>query len=113
MNSDLHNEYQILRQLELQQGELSQRRLAKAMDCSLGKVNYVMKALVEKGFVELRNFCENDDKRVYKYLLTPEGLKAKYRMGKLYLQMKIDEYERLQQEIELLRREVSPERDDT
>lgn len=113
MHNDLKNEYHVLRHVELQQGDLSQRRLAQEMGVSLGKVNFVIKELVKKGFIELRNFCENDDKRVYKYLLTAEGIKAKYRMGKLYLQLKIDEYEQLQKEIEQLKSEVTLERDET
>ena len=85
---------------------LSQRELAGAMGISLGKVNYCLKALIEKGFVKFDNFCCNENKRSYAYLLTPAGLEEKTRIVLEFLRHKKAEYELIQREIETLQREL-------
>ena len=83
--------------------QMSQRELAQAMGVSLGKANYCLNALMEKGLVKFSNFRKNPDKRHYAYLLTPAGLEEKTRITMKFLQRKVAEYEMLEKEIEQLR----------
>ena len=91
--------------LKLLQGKplMSQRDLAQAMGVSLGKANYCVKALMDKGLVKLERFRANPDKRQYAYLLTAAGLKEKTRITLEFLRYKVAEYETLKREIEQLR----------
>ena len=86
--------------------QVSQRELAEHLGISLGKTNYCLKALVEKGLVKARNFKNSADKRAYLYLLTPSGFRAKAEISVRFLQRKIAEHEALHAEIEQLRREL-------
>ena len=90
--------------------QISQRDLALAMGVSLGKANYCLKALMEKGLVKLGNFRRNPDKREYAYLLTPVGVKEKTRITMSFLRRKVAEYAALEKEIEQLRRELANRR---
>src|SRR5471030_2113023 len=103
---------QRLELLKLLQNEprISQRDLARAMGVSLGKANYCLKALIEKGLVKLGNFRRNPDKREYAYLLTPAGLEEKTRITMSFLRRKVAEYEALEKEIEQLRGELDNRR---
>lgn len=82
---------------------VSQRGLAERFGISLGKVNYCLKALVDKGLVKANNFKRSDNKLAYAYVLTPYGLEEKSRLTKAFLQRKLVEFETLQREIEALR----------
>ena len=93
---------EILKLLQAQP-QMSQRDLAQAMGVSLGKANYCLKALMDKGLVKLASFRNNPDKRHYAYLLTPEGMKEKTRITLEFLRYKVAEYEALEKEIEQLR----------
>lgn len=104
--------YILLKTLEENPG-LSQRDLAKKLGISLGKVNFCLKALVDKGSVKINNFRNNDNKLAYAYLLTPSGIEQKARMTVEFLQMKVREYERLKKEIEELQREAAQENHST
>ena len=84
----------------------SQRSLALALGISLGKTNFLLRELLKKGLVKAQNFRRSDNKLAYLYLLTPSGVVAKARLTQVYLQRKEAEYERLQQEIAVLRNEV-------
>jgi EPS-associated MarR family transcriptional regulator len=84
---------------------LSQRDLAKRLGVSLGKVNFCLNALIAKGCLKADNFRNSDNKLAYAYLLTPHGVEQKARMTVEFLQIKIQEYERLREEIAELRRE--------
>ena len=84
----------------------SQRELSQALGVSLGKANYCLKALVEKGWVKAGNFKANPDKVAYLYLLTPQGLEAKAALTVNFLRRKQAEYEALKSEIAALEREV-------
>jgi EPS-associated MarR family transcriptional regulator len=88
---------------------LSQRQLAAQMGVSLGKANYCLRALVEKGLVKLGNFGKNPNKRQYAYLLTPAGLEEKTRITLSFLKRKETEFEAIRQEIESLRGELGAE----
>ncbi|MCF8152193.1 MAG: MarR family EPS-associated transcriptional regulator [Sulfuritalea sp.] len=90
---------------------IQQREMAKAMGVSLGKANYCLRALVQKGLVKMDNFRRNDNKLAYSYLLTPGGIEAKARLTLSFLKHKLTEYEAIRSEIEELRRDA--ERDAT
>jgi EPS-associated MarR family transcriptional regulator len=90
--------------------QMSQRDLAQAMGVSLGKANYCLKALMEKGLVKFGNFRRNPDKRQYAYLLTAAGLEEKTRITMAFLRRKVEEYETLEREIEQLRGDLKDRR---
>ena len=96
----------LLRLLEAKP-ELSQRDLARELGTSLGKTNYCLNALIEKGWVKARNFRNNQNKLGYAYLLTPRGIESKAAITLQFLRRKMDEYEELKREIELLQHEVA------
>ncbi len=84
----------------------SQRVLSRTLGISLGKVNYCLKALIAKGWIKAKNFEKSSNKSGYAYILTPSGLESKARVTARFLRYKIAEYEKLQIEIEAMRREV-------
>jgi len=86
--------------------ETTQRELSSRLEISLGKVNFLINALVEKGFVKVENFRKSSSKSVYLYYLTPMGVEEKTRATDLFLKKKIREHERLATEIQQLREEV-------
>lgn len=102
---DDNTSYSLLKTLE-NNPSLSQRDLAKRLGISLGKVNFCLNALVEKGCVKVNNFRNSDNKLAYAYLLTPRGVEQKARMTVEFLQIKLQEYQRLQREIEELKMEA-------
>ena len=89
---------------------MSQRDLAKALGISLGKTNYCIKALLEKGLIKMQNFRNNQNKLGYAYLLTPVGVDEKARITLRFLKFKVQEYERLRIEIDELYRETEQKR---
>jgi EPS-associated MarR family transcriptional regulator len=97
--------YKILKLLE-KDPALSQRELANALGVSLGKVNFCIRALMEKGLLKARNFRNSKNKTAYMYYLTPTGFEEKARVTVRWLRRKMDEYETLTEEIERLRSEV-------
>jgi EPS-associated MarR family transcriptional regulator len=90
---------------------MSQRDLAKALGVSLGKTNYCIKALLDNGFIKMQNFRNSNNKLAYAYLLTPLNVEQKARMTVGFLQMKLQEYERLRAEIVELKRESEQKAD--
>ncbi len=94
-------------QLLQQQPEWTQRELAEALGVSVGKVNYVLRALIERGAVKARNFRNSQHKLAYAYLLTPKGASHKAALTQRFLQRKLAEYAALKTEIERLQRDVS------
>ncbi|MDZ4202916.1 MAG: MarR family EPS-associated transcriptional regulator [Gallionella sp.] len=97
--------YGLLKTLEENPG-LSQRDLAKRLGVSLGKINFCLNALVEKGSLKVNNFRNSDNKLAYAYLLTPRGIEEKARITVQFLKFKTREYERLRLEIAELQREA-------
>ena len=87
--------------------DISQRQLAVRLGVSLGKTNFLVKALLEKGLIKAANFRRAENKLKYAYLLTPKGIGEKVRMTRAYLARKEAEYEALQAEIRALKREVA------
>ena len=94
----------LLRKLE-SNPQFTQRELSREVDVSLGKVNYCIKKLTEKGLIKLTNFTHNPNKIGYVYLLTPSGIEEKSRLTFSFLKRKIVEYEILKKEINALKLE--------
>ena len=97
--------FDLLRRLE-NNPTYTQRELSKELGISLGKVNYCIKKLTEKGLIKLMNFSRNPNKAGYAYLLTPKGIEEKGRLTISFLKYKIEEYELLKSEIEQLKQEA-------
>ena len=95
----------VLRYLE-DNPEVTQRELAVALGISLGKTNYCLRALINKGMVKAKNFKNSANKRAYLYILTPKGIETKARISVRFLQRKVEEYEALRIEIEQLKIEL-------
>ena len=94
----------LLRKLE-SNPQFTQRELSREMSVSLGKVNYCLKKLTEKGLIKLTNFTHNTNKMGYAYLLTPSGIEEKARLTFSFLKRKVVEYEVLKKEIDALKLE--------
>jgi EPS-associated MarR family transcriptional regulator len=86
---------------------ISQRELALNNRISLGKVNYAIKSLVEKGYIKVQNFSRSKNKRKYMYVLTPSGMYEKAKLTTVFLKWKMEEYERIKREIEELEQEIN------
>jgi EPS-associated MarR family transcriptional regulator len=97
--------FKTLRELA-KDGSLSQRELSKKMGLSLGRVNYVVNALLKKGYIKARRFKNSKNKIAYMYVITPKGVSTKFSQTYGFLQKKLNEFERLKEEIEMLRRET-------
>lgn len=98
--------YKILKRLQLDP-DVSQRTLAAELGISVGKVNYCLKALMQKGLVKANNFRGSENKQAYLYFLTPKGIEEKTRVTFRFLKYKMTEYKTLKDEIEDLKREVT------
>ena len=95
-NNDLFN---VLRKLYSKQ-DLTQRELAKDLGFSLGKLNYCLKALKEKGLIKINNFQKNKNKLNYIYILTPKGITQKTKLTVKFMSRKMREYDELKKEYE-------------
>ncbi|TGN18242.1 MarR family EPS-associated transcriptional regulator [Leptospira idonii] len=95
---------QSLKILQLLQANphLSQREASDALGLSLGKTNYIINALIDKGLVKINNFKNNKNKSAYVYLLTPQGIEEKARLTLQFYEIKKREYEALKLEVEKL-----------
>ncbi|ABZ94488.1 Transcriptional regulator [Leptospira biflexa serovar Patoc strain 'Patoc 1 (Ames)'] len=91
-----------LLQLLEENPHLSQRDASDVLGLSLGKVNYILKAFLDKGLIKMNNFRNNKNKLAYTYLLTPQGIEEKARMTLHFYEIKKREYEELRAEVEKL-----------
>ena len=98
--------YKILKILEVNP-EINQRDLARKLDISLGRVNFCVKALIEKGLLKATNFRNSHNKLAYMYLLTPKGFEEKSVITARFLKLKMQEHANLQAEIEELRKDAN------
>jgi EPS-associated MarR family transcriptional regulator len=98
--------YRLLKLLE-PNPRLSQRQVAQELGFSLGKVNYCLKSLVDKGWIKAANFKNSRNKTAYMYLLTPRGIEEKTRVTVQFLQTRMREYEALRSEIKQIRNEAN------
>jgi EPS-associated MarR family transcriptional regulator len=87
----------ILRKIETVE---DQKTLADTLGFSVGKINYILKSLIDKGFVKTERFLKSENKKGYKYLLTPSGIEEKLNLTRTYIEIKKREYEELVQEVE-------------
>jgi len=88
------------------EGRQSQRDLSNRIGLSLGKTNFLLKSLVEVGWVKVNNFRRSDNKLGYAYVLTPHGVVEKLRITRGYLRKKEQEYLTLQSEIESIKMSI-------
>jgi len=102
---DEQTRYRLLKLLEANP-TLSQRQLAQALNVSVGKVNFCLRALLARGLVKVQNFRNSNNKLAYAYYLTPKGAREKIRTTAGFLKRKLAEYEATKKEIEELKREV-------
>ena len=86
--------------------DLPQRELAHRLGLSLGKTNYCLRALIDKGWIKVNNFRNSQNKLAYAYVLTPQGMSAKAAVTAAFLRRKQEEFSSLEREIEELRAEV-------
>ena len=97
--------YRILKLLE-KNPAASQREIARELGVSLGRVNFCLQALIEKGLIKANNFRNSTTKQTYLSLLTPKGLQDKAKVTARFLQHRLDEYENLKREVAQLQREA-------
>jgi EPS-associated MarR family transcriptional regulator len=90
--------FNILREIQKKPNS-SQRELAKELGFSLGKLNYCLKALQNKGLIKIQNFKKNPEKINYLYILTPKGISIKTKLTINFMKKKIKEYDQLKSEI--------------
>lgn len=86
--------------------EKTQRELSTSLGISLGKVNFLLKSLIEKGDIKVDNFKKSNNKAAYLYFLTPKGMEEKARITYRFLKRKLKEYDELEQEIRRLKIEL-------
>ena len=98
--------FRVLRLLE-GNPQMNQRDLAAAAGVSLGKTNYCINALLDKGLIKVQNFKSNKRKLAYAYLLTPAGIAEKAALTQRFLTRKMEEYDALKAEIEQLKQEAA------
>lgn len=98
-------EYKVLKLLE-NKPNLTQRQLAEELGVSLGKTHYLVKSLIDVGWIKLHNFQKSENKWGYAYLLTPKGIVEKSIITSRFLKRKQTEYNQLRKEIEQLKKEV-------
>ncbi len=103
LNQMLNNdEFETLRKIN-EKEPLSQRKLANDLGFSLGKLNYCLKALKEKGLIKLNNFKKNNNKLGYAYILTPTGIAQTMELTINYMKRKMQEYDELKKEYKELK----------
>ena len=92
--------FDVLRRLQ-KNPEASQRELAEKLGFSLGKLNYCLKALQDKGLIKIENFKKNPKKINYIYVLTPKGIAEKTKLTINFMKRKMKEYDELKKELDL------------
>tara|TARA_Y100000816_G_scaffold282864_1_gene259051 strand:- start:250 stop:558 length:309 start_codon:yes stop_codon:yes gene_type:complete len=98
MKNNNPDNFEVLRTIN-KQPNLSQRKLADKLGFSLGKLNYIIKALKDKGFIKINNFSKNPNKLNYVYILTPKGISEKTKLTVSFMKRKMAEYEELKDDL--------------
>jgi EPS-associated MarR family transcriptional regulator len=93
----------ILRNIE-KSSKVTQRELAVKSGLSLGKLNYCLKELKKKGYVKIKNFEKNQNKKKYLYILTPLGIKQKTILLVNFMKRKMNEYDELKEELNKIKK---------
>ena len=101
MNKKENNQdhFNVLREIQ-KKPKTSQRNLAGQLGFSLGKLNYCLKALQQKGLIKIKNFQKHTNKFNYIYILTPKGITAKTKLTVNFMKRKMKEYEELKEELD-------------
>jgi EPS-associated MarR family transcriptional regulator len=108
-DNNLESDYKVLEALK-KNPNISQRDLAKELGYSLGKINYLLDALFNRGLVKMDNFIKSNNKIGYMYILTPKGILEKAQITKRFLNRKIKDHEIIKKEINDLREEIENEK---
>ena len=103
LNQD--HDFKVLKYLQEKQ-KVSQREISEFLGISLGKINFILKALIDKGIVKARNFKNSKNKRAYAYFLTPKGIEEKAKLTVSFFNRKSMEYDKLKQELIELEEEI-------
>lgn len=99
MNKNQEDYLEVLRKIN-KSPDLSQREIAKELGFSLGKLNYVLKALKDKGYIKIKNFQKQKNKSTYiRYVLTSQGITKRINLTINFMKIKIREYEQLKSEL--------------
>ena len=96
--NDNQDHFNVLRKIKSKPNS-TQRELAEELGFSLGKLNYCLKALKNKGLIKMQNFGKNPYKLNYIYVLTPRGIAAKTKLTINFMKRKMQEYDELKKEI--------------
>lgn len=104
-NYNEDQDFRVLKYIDNTQ-KTSQRELSQSLNISLGKINYILNALIEKGIVKARNFKNNKNKRAYAYYLTPKGIQEKARLTIGFFNRKNEEYNQLKKELDDLKEDI-------
>jgi len=99
----LANEEAVLKILRLTDKVITQKSIASEIGYSVGKVNYILKALIDKGLIKVENFANSNQKKNYKYLLTKKGIEEKIALTEKFIVRKKCEYEELQRELKKMK----------
>ena len=95
----IQDNFEVLRKIH-KNPEASQREMANDLGFSLGKLNYCLKALKDKGLVKIDNFKKKQDKITYiQYVITPKGISERTKLTIDFMKRKMKEYEELKKEI--------------
>ena len=97
--SENQDHFEILRKIKSKPNS-SQRELAGELGFSLGKLNYCLKALKDKGLIKIENFSKNPNKIGYIYILTPKGISTKTQLTLNFMKRKMKEFDELKKELE-------------
>ncbi len=98
MDNDF-KDFEVLRKIKSRPNS-TQRELATELGFSLGKLNYCIKSLKEKGLIKIKNFQKNPNKFKYAYILTPKGIATKTALTLNFMKRKMKEYDELKSEID-------------
>ena len=91
--------FEVLRKIQ-KKPQTSQRELANELGFSLGKLNYCLKSLKDKGLIKMKNFEKNPNKLNYIYILTPRGIAERTKLTINFMKRKMKEYDELKQELD-------------
>ena len=99
MKKNDQDQFEVLRKIN-KKSDVTQRELSNSLGLSLGKINYCLNALKDKGFIKIQNFKKSKNKLKYMYVLTPEGIAEKSKLTLNFMKQKMREYEDLKKDLE-------------
>ncbi len=98
MKKSDQDQFEVLRKIN-KKSDITQRELSSSLGLSLGKINYCLSALKDKGFIKIKNFKKSKNKMKYMYVLTPEGISEKTKITINFMKQKMKEYEDLKKDL--------------